>query len=523
MKAITKLFTGWLIGISLTFVAEAQTYNILDNLTISGGTITATTQFLGPNSVNCTIPGYAFTNSTSTGTARISNNILSLCANGTKTADITSTGIQTIDGTESLPSYTFQSDNASGMYRIGANQIGWTTTGQAKMQLAGTALGLRSDGLFYWNSGAINSGGDLFIARDAANTLAQRNSTNAQTFRIYNTFTDASNYERITLKWLTNNSYLINENAGTGLSTRSLHIWAGSGANGVYLGAGADYWQFNGASHFNPVNDASSDLGSSSLRPRDIYSSRQFLAGDGSVSTPSISFGSQTNTGLFINAANQLGISSNGVGVFGTNGTAQVLLPNTASIGWEPGALFGSPADVTLQRNATGILSIQNSTSATEFRVYGTTTGPKYLSLIHNGTDGVINAQAGVLGLAANGNGVQVLTTGALSGLTNGTSDLGTTTIGYKRLYVDYTNTGTVGAVTINKAAGRVNIAALGTSVVVTNSLVTAASHVLAVASTNDATAAVKNVVPAAGSFTINLTVAATAQTSFDFFVINAN
>jgi hypothetical protein len=42
---------------------------------------------------------------------------------------------------------------------------------------------------------------DLALYRDAANTLAQRNSTNAQTFNLYNTYTDASNYERYSIKW----------------------------------------------------------------------------------------------------------------------------------------------------------------------------------------------------------------------------------------------------------------------------------------------------------------------------------
>ena len=104
----------------------------------------------------------------------------------------------------------------------------------------------------------------------------------------------------------------------------------------------------------------------------------------------------------------------------------------------------------------------------------------------------------------------------------NGASFLGTATIGFKQIFFDYTNTGTVGAVTINKAAGRVNIAAGGTSVVVTNSLATVASHILAVMSTADVTGRVISVIPAAGSFTIN-TVAVTAQTSFDFFIINAD
>jgi hypothetical protein len=85
------------------------------------------------------------------------------------------------------------------------------------------------------------------------------------------------------------------------------------------------------------------------------------------------------------------------------------------------------------------------------------------------------------------------------------------------------TNTaaGTTGAQTINKASGTVNFAAAATSLVVTNNLCTTSSIVFAVIRTNDATAWIENVVPAAGSFTINLGTAATAETSVGFFIIN--
>jgi len=83
------------------------------------------------------------------------------------------------------------------------------------------------------------------------------------------------------------------------------------------------------------------------------------------------------------------------------------------------------------------------------------------------------------------------------------------------------TASGTTGNQTINKASGTVNIAAAGTTVTVTNSLVSATSIVYAVIRTNDATATIKNVVPAAGSFVINLGAATTAETSIGFFVIN--
>jgi hypothetical protein len=83
------------------------------------------------------------------------------------------------------------------------------------------------------------------------------------------------------------------------------------------------------------------------------------------------------------------------------------------------------------------------------------------------------------------------------------------------------TASGTTGAQTINRPSGTVNFAAAATSLVVTNSLCTTASIVLAVIRTNDSTAVIKNVVPAAGSFTITLNAAATAETSVGFFIIN--
>jgi hypothetical protein len=83
------------------------------------------------------------------------------------------------------------------------------------------------------------------------------------------------------------------------------------------------------------------------------------------------------------------------------------------------------------------------------------------------------------------------------------------------------TSAGTTGARTINKIAGTVNFAAAATTLVVTNSLVTTSSIVFCTVRTNDTTATIKNVVPAAGSFTITLTAAATAETSVGFFVTN--
>jgi hypothetical protein len=68
-----------------------------------------------------------------------------------------------------------------------------------------------------------NSTADTILARDAANTLAQRNGVNAQTSRIYNTYTDASNYERGFTRWNTNVFEIGAEAAGTG-TQRGLQV-----------------------------------------------------------------------------------------------------------------------------------------------------------------------------------------------------------------------------------------------------------------------------------------------------------
>jgi hypothetical protein len=81
-----------------------------------------------------------------------------------------------------------------------------------------------------------------------------------------------------------------------------------------------------------------------------------------------------------------------------------IMLMQSASIGWsnsnsDPGAAATSQLSTA---DGSNILRVANGASAQIFRIYGTTTGPKYLSLSHNGTDGVVDtsASSGLLSLA---------------------------------------------------------------------------------------------------------------------------
>ena len=66
--------------------------------------------------------------------------------------------------------------------------------------------------------GYISLGGtSLLLNADAADTLAQRRTTTQQIYRLYNTYTDASNYERLTLTGVAGTSVNVTaETAGTG-------------------------------------------------------------------------------------------------------------------------------------------------------------------------------------------------------------------------------------------------------------------------------------------------------------------
>jgi hypothetical protein len=76
--------------------------------------------------------------------------------------------------------------------------------------------------------GSVVGGGaqdDTELHRDAADTLAQRRSTNPQTFRLYGTFTDASNSRRLVLNMSAGGVAEIKpDGLGTGASGNVLHI-----------------------------------------------------------------------------------------------------------------------------------------------------------------------------------------------------------------------------------------------------------------------------------------------------------
>jgi len=117
---------------------------------------------------------------------------------------------------------------SSGSIAIYASAAGLSNEQAVQIHWLG-AFGVPSVGFYGWLPGSdLTTQADTRIYRDAAGTLAQRNSTNAQTYRLYGTYTNASEYRRLSISSTTAGAFTINaEGAGTGASGNTLELQTG--------------------------------------------------------------------------------------------------------------------------------------------------------------------------------------------------------------------------------------------------------------------------------------------------------
>jgi hypothetical protein len=207
----TTFSARWIQSTNSAASAPAST---LTGTWFTGGTTTTTKPHYliepaGTTSTSWSTAGTGFGVNAPSGFA---GDLLWLGVNGTRTISINSAlGITT---------------NISG----GAN-IAFTNanTGQDYFTLNTSQVILRRDMLLAWsNSGTTATADDLRLLRDAAHTLAQRSGSNAQTSRIYNTFTSGTNFERLNLRWTTNEAIIDTEAGSGGGTLRGLKIGSAS-------------------------------------------------------------------------------------------------------------------------------------------------------------------------------------------------------------------------------------------------------------------------------------------------------
>jgi hypothetical protein len=96
-----------------------------------------------------------------------------------------------------------------------------------------------------------NGSASTNIQAEAAATLAQRQGTTAQTYRIYNTYTDASNFERGFLRWSSNVLQIGTEKLGIG-TARALAIQT-DGTTRINIGSAGQLGFFGAAAAAQPT------------------------------------------------------------------------------------------------------------------------------------------------------------------------------------------------------------------------------------------------------------------------------
>lgn len=257
-------------GLTLTFnpdtntiTTSATTATLLTSpgLTVASGTITTDiNNLLGTvtwNAAGVTFTGWEL-RVTDTASAAASL-LMDLQVGGSSVFSVVKSGQVNFPGGSLVSSSgTFQGGGASGGAAV-----------------ANTGLFLGSAQSLKWSSTTAWSGtADVFLFRDAANTLAQRNGTTAQIYNIYNTFTTvATSGEWFAIDWAA--------------TANVCNLWTrkGSGAGTArVLGLGTDgtqRWNIGATTgHFLATAHNTYDIGASAATsPRSIYVGTSYFVG----------------------------------------------------------------------------------------------------------------------------------------------------------------------------------------------------------------------------------------------------
>lgn len=190
--------------------------------------------------------------------------------------------------------------------------------GRDFFQLYGTGYGVQP--LYVLTNGGLRlstpliTGVGTCVLYSTTNLWEQRNGTNAQAFNIYNTYTDASNYERGFMRWNANVLEIGNEKAGTG-TIRTVRIGPKGANTTLQLGPNYDVSVGTnnltlkcGATTILNANDFNTTLGSGSNA---IYlSSASISLLSASISLPSIPTSDPAVAGRIWNDSGTLKISA---------------------------------------------------------------------------------------------------------------------------------------------------------------------------------------------------------------------
>lgn len=173
---------------------------------------------------------------------------------------------------------------------------------------------------------------DIGIVRAGAGVLDQRAGTTPQALRIYNTYTDDVNFERLGIYWSANICTIATLGAGAG-AQRDLQIGTDGAAQLLLMTGGTPRWEVTTDGHILARTGDAYDIGSASGgRPRHLYLGGQARASDGSLTSPAYAFASESGLGFYRPSPGVLGIAAWGANVASVSGSAFVVNEDAVNI-----------------------------------------------------------------------------------------------------------------------------------------------------------------------------------------------
>jgi hypothetical protein len=288
------------------------------------------------------------------------------------TAGSTPNGFATALTINSSSQLLFAGSANAGLFKQSASDFIEAITGFSMAAGGSNGCSMQQGGFFVGSGATIGftagngiATRDTILARDAANTLALRNATAAQTFNVYGTFTDASNYERLAIKASTSGIQFVSERAGSG-SARYMQFTTGGGAyldvvEGVGLNfrssAGTSYWQMNTSGHFLAATDNTYDIGASgATRPRSIFTGTNLVVNAGHI------FTAGGTTRLTFGTGSAAGSST----VTFDPDNSRLSVRSGWVIGWSSSAtdVINNSPDTTLVREAAAVTGVRGAAGA---------------------------------------------------------------------------------------------------------------------------------------------------------------
>jgi len=173
--------------------------------------------------------------------------------NKTITGSLTIGGqILAATGSQSAPGLTFSAASDRGWWQS-SGYVVLAIANVSPLAISNSKVVLGSDVPLTWTSasastGAHNGTPDVFLCRDAAGILAQRNGATAQAFNVYNTYTDSANNEFGAVGWISNEFWLQATKLGSG-SARAMKIGTTEAASINFVTSNTSRWQIAAAGH----------------------------------------------------------------------------------------------------------------------------------------------------------------------------------------------------------------------------------------------------------------------------------